>query len=191
MLSRTCRVKKKRTAKLVSKVSGDNLVDSLQQLAHRFVDRRMTLIARCSWSSGERYYPLPAEGHFGDVTSSEKEAERSLEAVTQSSCGERRRNLFRTRAPNCCATRTTTAEKQRFNYLTATSKYSAVNYSLVFLQWLMHKATSNPRLTLQIDLPVKVLWGRKTSMKWKTINSPRGFSSSRLSAVIALTSFGE
>lgn len=128
------------------------------------------------------------------VTSPRARRKRSARAGScHSSCGESKRNPFSTRAPNCCATRTNgKAEKQRYTYLTATSTYSAGNYSLLFLQWLMsYKATSNPHLTLRIDSPVKVLWGRKTSMKWKTTNLLRGFSSSRLSAVTALTLFGE
>lgn len=62
----------------------ENLVDFSPKLAYRFLDRRMTLTAWDSWSSGARYYPLP-EGHFSDVTPSEKEAERSRWKLSHSS----------------------------------------------------------------------------------------------------------
>ncbi|KAL1273067.1 hypothetical protein QQF64_028929, partial [Cirrhinus molitorella] len=63
------------------------------------------------------------------VTSPQARRKRSARwKLSHSSCGESKRSPFRTRAPNCCATRTNgTAEKERCSYLTATSTYSAGN----------------------------------------------------------------
>lgn len=197
--SRTCidmqLWKKKKTirrCRLVTKVFDDNLWISHRNLHTGF----LTAGWRSLHGTHDPVASVIIHSQQKDTSVTSPRARRKHRArwkLSHSSCGESRRNPFRTRAPNCCATGTNdTAEKQRYIFWQQLLHYSSRNYSLVFLQWLIsYKATTNPHLTLQIDSPVKVLWGRKTSMKWKTTNLLRGFSNSRLSAVIARTLFGE
>jgi len=59
-----------------------------------------------------------------------------------------------------------------------------------WLTWILTSRPRSPR-TWRTGSLVKVLWGKKSSTKWRTINSQPGSSSSRLSAATAPTSSGK